>query len=384
MIYARQLKSRMSDNPCQWWTNDRFWLYLGVTIILAYSAALLKLKATSLVFLGVACVELIAIYATASYILSLICISISVPVILLSESNMSWDVESFELQGYFDWVNGMRGAYWEYSKLPTMLYGETLTSGSLLRKSFYGFTVALLAASIAKLISKRDGAVKLYFFPLLVLYLVNVLNSLWTFGKGDLLTASFLIIFLSFMIDFVRSDRASKHFNIILSIVYSALAMASKMYALLYVACLFCMIALIDWRGLYLSLRRWNVVIVALFSYGICGFIYFFNLAVYGGLLDPSIVLLSYDRPIKDRIPDIISGAFRYPFHLPALALVLLLILALRHLTSRLRDPLEISVFSTLWLGVLMTPLTFLLGEDQTYNLRLIAFPIIAMLVLYA
>lgn len=375
--------SSTKQHARDWCGNDRLWLYLGLTLIFSYGFALLKVKAISLLLLGLACIFLIAIYLTAAPVISLICVSVSVPVMLLSESEMSWDVASFELQGYYDWVNGMRGAYWEYSKLPTMLYGETFTSGTFLRTSFYGFTVALLTASIAKLISKRDEGLKPHFFPILIVYLVNVLNGLWAFGKGDLLAASFLIAFLSFMIDFVKNDRGSKAFNAILSIVYAALAIASKMYSLLYVCCLFCMVALIDWRGLYESLNKRNSVLICLFSFGTCGFTYLFNLALYGRLLDPSIVLLSFDRPIKDRAMDIIFGAFHYPFHLPALALMFLFFLALLHLSTRFRNPLEVSVFSTLWFGVAMTPLTFLLGEDQTYNLRLIAFPIIAMLVLY-
>jgi hypothetical protein len=363
---------------------DLSWLFFGLSITASYAFALLKIKSASVLFLVLSAICMTGVVAASDIRFLYVCASISIPIMLHSGGHITWDVASFELQGYYDWQNGVRGAYWDYSKLPAMLYGTAFTAGSIVRAGFYGLTIVTLAAAITRLIKERESPASLYIYTSLAFILSNILSGLWDYGKGDAITTSFLLLSLSFCYSFHRGKSEREGINLSLLLIFSCLSLASKLYSIIYISPLWAFVFAFHARRVLFLIKRPLIFMVSLYSIVTCAFTYAYNLSKYQQLLDPSAIALQSGKAIKDHIPEVLSAAFHMPVEMNAVTLVIILMASASHFSEREKSKLNLVVYVSLVLGIVFTPLTLLHGVGVSYNFRLIAFPLISMIAFYA
>lgn len=363
--------------------TENLWLISGFLILFAYAFSLLKIKAVTIALLVASGISVFSTFIFSEIGLLAVCFSLAIPLLLFSGKHISWDVESFEIQGYFDWINGIRGAYWDYSKLPTMLYGSTFSSGSLIRGGFYGFTLISFAASISQLANIRKSPTHWSFYIFLTFVFTNTLSGLWDYGKGDILTTSFLLLSYAFAISYKKNSHEIKSKKIVGFILFSCLAAASKMYAIFYIGPVLIYLMVSEWKEILKALNRPPVIIMTAFPIIIGSSFYIYNIATYGEIIDTSIIPLQSGLAIKDNFTEIINGTFLPPQKLNAAIVFISLALCTEGIYKNLRIPFNISIYTSLAIGIIFTPLTLIHGIDFSYNFRLISFPIIFLMIFH-
>ena len=302
-------------------------------------------------------------------------IAVSITLWLSGTKLICWDTASFELPNFYDWMNGLRGAYWDYSKLPSMFFGLGYTLGRDAYRLVYTLQVILLVIGLSQITTETRSP--FYFFAVTFL-LLNLFPQLFDHGKGDLFALDFSLIALRFapIKPMKSADQEGRHWSIFL--LFGSLAIASKLSAVLAVIPLGVLAAA---RGGILQIYRRNMLLITLIlALTIANFsINFYNLVHYGSILDPVNASSGSALSLIHHLRRLASAAIAFPPNLYAAAILGTALIAVESITS-LQTNSELKIKNSVLLFVLLTtPLVFLFEFRESTNLRLISLPMLAI-----
>lgn len=297
---------------------------------------------------------------------------------LTGSKSIGWDTASFELPNFYDWINNLRGAYWDYSKLPSMFFGLSYTLGRDAYRLVYTLQAILWVIGLARVTKERRSA---FYFAAITYLLLHLFPQLLDHGKGDLFALDFSLIALAFVP--LKSghtpEKQATHWAIF--ILFGSLAIASKLSAAIAILPLG-LAALV--RGHLIEVWRHNKALITLcllltssnFSVNI------YNLFHYGSVLDATNASLGSALSLIHQLPSLATAALSFPPNIYAAAISLSGLLALESILSE-ETKAELRLKNgVLLITLLMTPLVYLFEFRQNTNLRLIAFPVLAILAM--
>ena len=365
---AREMFSRLD--------MESLWILMGSACSLVYFTALADARTPFL--LGLSAMLLVSVMLFLRSPLNVIGFSASLVVAfwVIGKQPLGWDAASFELQGYYDWKNGLRGAYWDYSKLPSMLFGFGYTLGRDAYRLVYALQIVLLALGLSQVtVGQRNGL----FFLIVTWVMINVLPQLFEHGKGDVLVLGFSLVALAFAP--IREDHPHLGRHWIIFLLFSSLAIAAKLSAVIAMLPLFlaslCLgkpIECLRKAGFWII----SAAIVALGNFST----FFYNLFHYGSVLDFESARLGKGFSLINHLPDLLKGALNFPPNPLAATILLVALLGLESLFFR-KHPIQQRIRNaTLIASLLLNPLVMLFDFRASTNFRLIAFPLLGILAI--
>ena len=365
---AREIFSRLD--------TESLWILMGTACSLVYFTALADARTPFLLGLSAMLLVSVMLFLRSTPNVMGFSASLVVALWVIGKQPLGWDAASFELQGYYDWRNGLRGAYWDYSKLPSMLFGFGYAVGRDAYRLVYALQIVLLALGLSHVtVGKRNGL----FFLIVTWMMINVLPQLFEHGKGDVMVLSFSLVALAFAP--IREDHPHLARHWIIFLLFSSLAIAAKLSAVIAMLPLF--LASL-WLGKPIECLRkagfWiiSAVVVALGNFST----FFYNLFHYGSVLDFESARLGKGFSLINHLPDLLKGALNFPPNPLAATILLVGLLGLESLFFR-KHPIQVRIRNaTLIASLLLNPLVMLFDFRASTNLRLIAFPLLGILAI--
>ena len=217
------------------------WVFIGVVNLLAFLSSVHELSFLFW-FLIFACLFLISFRILSlrlpGVMALMACIVGSIRYLLTHNTTMVWDVASFELPNYFDFLSQIRGPFWTYALLPSSFYGISLAHGVLGVAIIYSFSLVLFACSLAELLSLLELRSVYPVGIVIAFLLLTPYNTIFHVGKGDLIAASFMNILTVSAIRLclpsqesiaqAHEDLRNSKIDVMASILFGALAFLSK------------------------------------------------------------------------------------------------------------------------------------------------------------
>lgn len=350
------------------------WMVLGALMSAAYLMATIEVRIAF-----IACMILALCVASILFIRSdnnVVGISIAFAMALMLTGNklLVWDSVSFELQAFFDWHNGMKGAYWEYSKIPSMIFGFAYTNGRDCYRLIYATQIVMAAAAICRLFPFRLTVLQCAAFAYIA---SSIFPKIFDNGKGDLLTLGFSVVALIYApIGSTPKERAHSSWPIF--IIYASLAIGSKLSALLTFIPLGAAAVFSSYRTPRIQKRGPEILLLSLLvAINISGFIY--NLINYGALLELGHADPDKSLSIIQNLGLVLSKTFQPIPNINASLIFITILIGIELITTNSASPSQKVKSVALLYALLLTPAVCLFGLENSNNMRLIAFPIIAI-----
>jgi len=293
---------------------------------------------------------------------------------------LGWDIVSFELQTFHDWRHNQRPAYWDYSMLSTIYHGAWSTLGTKFITGAYGMSCLMFCAAISLVLTRMRTVAILSMLIGTLIIITRVADSIFILGKGDMLSTSFSLICLFYVLSILQENSTeTEDVRLCNAIIFGALAISTKLSAVLFVAPA-AIIALISrpkfiirsWKGLTPGL----IVTLLLFTP------FFLNLWQYGSVLDQEGNSIAARFTIYANL----SGFYQSlhpPTHEITLFISLLTIISGWCIfRSRKFSWEKLALWFVFLASLLFTPWVWLNGADNPENFRLIVFPLMGMLII--
>lgn len=376
----------MSQNPSflvrrtgpPWLSDEAVYIALGVSLSFLYLSAL---NALSLVFLiGLIVTTLIAglVFIRSNENVLGYAVALAIAFLLSGSKSIGWDAASFELPSYYDWIHGLRGAYWDYSKLPSLFYGISYTLGRDAYRLVYTLQAILMVIGLSRITRERRSPV---YFAAVTYLLLHLFPQLLDHGKGDLLALDFSVIALAFAPLHYQSNPKAHAAHWAIFLLFGSLAIASKLSTVLAIVPLG--LAALFQGHLIEIWRRYKALLTLAFALTCTNFsVYVYNLIHYGAILDTQNAASGSALSLMRQLPKLTSAALDFPPNLYAAVILLTGLIAVDGIVLRGGNTAFRTRNGVLLFTLLMTPLVLLFDFKQSTNLRLIAFPILGILAM--
>jgi hypothetical protein len=374
----------MSQNPrfmlrksgFPWLSDQALYIALGLSLSCLY---LFALNALGLVFLAglilTILISALVFIRSNENVLGYAC-ALAIAFLLSGSKSIGWDAASFELPSYYDWIHGLRGAYWDYSKLPSFFYGLSYTLGRDAYRLVYTLQAILMVIGLSRITEERRSPV---YFAIVTYLLLHLFPQLFDHGKGDLFALDFSLIALAFAPLNYKNNPQAQASQWVIFLLFGSLAIASKLSAVLAIlplglAALF--------QGHFTEIWRRNKTLMTLALTLTCTnfSVNVYNLVHYGAILDPENAASGSAFSLIHQLPKLASEALSFPPNLYAAVILLTGLIAVDAILSKGVKTEYKTRNGVLLFTLLMTPLVLLFEFKQSTNLRLIAFPVLAIL----
>ena len=373
---SQNLRFMLRKPGFPWLSDQALFIALGLSLSCLYLSAL---NALSLVFLAglilTILISALVFIRSNENVLGYAC-ALAVAFLLSGSKSIGWDAASFELPSYYDWIHGLRGAYWDYSKLPSFFYGLSYTLGRDAYRLVYTLQAILMVIGLSRITEERRSPV---YFAIVTYLLLHLFPELFDHGKGDLFALDFSLIALAFAPLNYKNNPKAQASQWVIFLLFGSLAIASKLSAVLAIlplglAALF--------QGHLIEIWRHNKSLMTLglaltctnFSVNV------YNLVHYGAILDPENAASGSALSLIHQLPKLASEALSFPPNLYAAVILLTGLIAVDAIVSKGVKTEYKTRNGVLLFTLLMTPLVLLFEFKQSTNLRLIAFPVLAIL----
>lgn len=376
----KQIK-RLVDTWFSQDSTDMIWLLLGLVYSLGFIAALFQLNGIFILCNLAIAFLLLSFYTKYDLRLVLITCVMLYANFRYGQKTLQWDVVSFELQNYFDWVHNIRGAYWDYGKLPSAYYGAMSQYGEKYYSLVFAVSCVAFCAAIFTLSKATLTKNSIIFYAVFAYVMVLILGSAFHVGKGDMINSTFCIVVLSYSIRILENVKHENlGINTAIVLIYSALAINAKTGAVIFIIPMLIYL-LFKLRFRLYDLKEW--IIPAVLLGGICCYPIAYNYFKYGAIIDTNQQQGAFALSLINNLPDFLNSIVAYPLNRGPIALALIVSLSAFNIFRKRPRPEMVIIYFILLITLLFMPYVYFHGASQLENYRLILFPLISMLVLF-
>ncbi|MCG6142086.1 hypothetical protein LFX27_15915 [Leptospira mtsangambouensis] len=298
-------------------------------------------------------------------------------IFLYNVKDLTWDAVSFELMAFYDFNSSLKGAYWDYAKFPSFIYGFASYYGEIYISLVYGISVLLYMITLADSFRpNRKSDIFVFLFFCLISF--GLIRYIFHIAKGDLLSLSFSLLSLKFFLNSIGRKRQVV-VELVNIFIFAFLAIASKssMFVFLLPQLVYSFVLLLR----NISISKTYVLFYLLFFGFFSNLAYIQNLVNYGQIFDnqssaDALGKYSLLGQILFSGPSVLlEGITR----IKMILVFLILFVIIRVLTS----PIRPRTFFSLWFlsSIFFVPYLLLHGWENQENFRLISFPILASLL---
>lgn len=362
-------------------STDMIWLFLGLFYSFGYISALFQLDGIFILSNLAIALLLLSFYTKYDLRLVLITCVMLFANFRYGQKILQWDVISFELQNYFDWIHNIRGAYWDYGKLPSVYYGAMSQFGERYYSLVFAISCVAFCAAISTLSKATLTKNSIIFYTIFAYVMVLILGSAFHIGKGDLINSTFCIVVLNYSIRILENVKHENlGINTAIVLIYSALAINAKTAAVIFIFPMLIYL-LFKLRFRLYDLKEW--IIPAALLGGICCYPIAYNYFKYGAIIDTNQQQGAFALSLINNLPDFANSIVIYPPNRVPIALMLIVSFSAFNIFRKKPRPEMVIIYFILLITLLFMPYVYLFGASNSENYRLILFPLISMLVLF-
>ena len=356
-----------------------FWLSCGLITVCGYICGLLRVPEATRAFTVLLLVAILILTKKSTGIWWGVVFVVVLTDWLYGKKSMSWDVASFELQSFHDWMHHQRPAYWDYSKLPSFYYGAWDNG----RPSGMGFVYGIISLLFCRAVADVLELVQIEKAWLSVIYLMLILayvaGSVFIPGKGDLLSCAMNRVVLLFGCLLLRSKTSgAENLLVFNGLLYGALAISAKLSAALFVVPFFLLILI---RRPRLLARSWRGLISGVIVAGVLCLPFLMNIINYGQLLDVPSARDAQKFSLKSNGAAVIKAAIALNL-IPDLIVFGVVYSMYQVFGRRVPSINVIAIWLILIFCMLWTPWTWLQGPNSMDSFRLVVFPLFAIFII--
>ena len=356
--------------------EDMLIFSLGILYSIGFIAGLFDIKSLFIINLIFIIINLFLIYIYSGINIIIITITIYLASLSFGEKALSHDVLNIELPIYFDWIMGIKGAFWSYSKLPSIYYGISYQISKLWFSIFYATTILTLCCSINYLSNDSIKKYKAYFYTILFLLINNLFIKIFYLGKGDILCSAFLFIALKCALDIIYGKNNG--YKISIFIIFSSLAINTKIGAVLFVV----PTALILLPSIKSYFKNFLPIVISILL-GLLNFYPFlYNLTKFNSLGDKALAIRGYQTSLIYNLAEFVKLGVNFPLHLIPTTIIFIFIFSIQNLIIRNFNIRTFYIVLVLIFYTLLMPYVFLHGANNPENFRLINFSLISLFII--